>query len=65
MFLNRAFDRYVLEDANLETELQSASKLIKDYRDCYPALNEDILECLLQTNATIRDHIPSNMLQGR
>jgi hypothetical protein len=33
-WLNRAFDRYVLEDANLEDELAQAEMFAKDYQQC-------------------------------
>lgn len=34
MWLNRAFDRYVLEDADLDTELAAAETAAKAYREC-------------------------------
>lgn len=33
-WLNRVFDRYVLEDADLEQELAQAEQLIREYREC-------------------------------
>jgi hypothetical protein len=34
LWLNRAFDRYVLEDGNLELELADAEVFSKAYIDC-------------------------------
>ncbi len=34
LWLNRAFDRYVLEDADLETELAAAESAVTAYREC-------------------------------
>ena len=64
MFLARAFDRYVLEDADLEAELQHASELIEVYRACYEE-SQDTLTCLLETDPTIRDHIEDRILGDR
>jgi ABC-type glycerol-3-phosphate transport system substrate-binding protein len=65
MFIERAFDRYVLEDADLQTELTLAIDLTNQYRECAPTPNVDILECLLQTDPTIRDNIPPHVLGDR
>jgi len=37
-WLNRAFDRYVQEDANLEDELAQAEMFAKDYQQCAAAI---------------------------
>ncbi|HEX2906080.1 MAG TPA: hypothetical protein VHO69_04425, partial [Phototrophicaceae bacterium] len=37
-WLNRAFDRYILEDADLETELAQAEQYTRDYQACIAAI---------------------------
>jgi ABC-type glycerol-3-phosphate transport system substrate-binding protein len=40
IWMNRAFDNYILEDADLESELQLAESNIMTYRDCATGLPE-------------------------
>ena len=40
-WLNRAFDRYVLEDADLPTELATAEQFTKDYLQCASGIEEE------------------------
>jgi hypothetical protein len=40
MWLNKAFDQYVLEDADLETVLAEADQMAKSYRDCASGIPE-------------------------
>lgn len=62
LFMNRAFDRYVLEDADLEAELALAQELTLAYQDCSPGRNANLLECLLEVDPTIRDNIEARIL---
>ncbi|MBZ0296269.1 MAG: extracellular solute-binding protein, partial [Anaerolineae bacterium] len=65
MFMNRAFDRYVLEDADLEAELALAQTLTETYRACAAPEDSDVLDCLLATDPTIRENIPARILGNR
>lgn len=62
MFMTRAFDRYVLEDADLEAELALAQELTLAYQACSPGRNINVLECLFEVDPTIRDNIPARIL---
>lgn len=65
LFMDRAFDRYVLEDADLQSELALAQELTLAYRACMSIAERDAVDCLLETDPTIRDNIPTNVLGGR
>lgn len=65
MFMVRAFDRYVLEDADLEAELALAQELTTAYRACISAGDKDMVDCLLETDPTIRESIPPYVLGDR
>lgn len=43
-FLRRAFDRYVILDADLETELAEAEIFTRAYANCYPTLSVEELK---------------------
>jgi len=64
MFMGRAFDRYMLEDADLEVELALAQDLTALYRVC-AAENPNTIDCLLETDATIREQIEPRLLGNR
>jgi len=64
MFMGRAFDRYVLEDADLERELALAQDLTELYRVC-AAENPNTIDCLLEADPTIREQIEPRLLGNR
>lgn len=64
MFVGRAFDRYVLEDADLETEMALAQALTETLYTCSED-NPDLIDCLLAADPTIRDHIEARILGNR
>lgn len=43
LWLNRAFDRYVLEDANLENELSQTQTFITDFNTCAEDIPEPVI----------------------
>jgi ABC-type glycerol-3-phosphate transport system substrate-binding protein len=68
-WLNRAFDRYVQNDANLETELADAELFTKDYQNCiavippYDPSSDDFqtyfqqfLDCAVQVDPSTSDY---------
>lgn len=65
MFMARAFDRYVLEDADLEAELALAQALTENYLACVEPAEADVLDCLLATDPAIRENIPARILGNR
>jgi ABC-type glycerol-3-phosphate transport system substrate-binding protein len=65
LFLARAFDRYVLEDADLATELRTAADLTEVLRACVDAPDADLIQCLLDADPTIRENIPAHVLGDR
>lgn len=65
MFMGRAFDRYVLEDLDIEEELRLAQDLIVAYRTCMENNDQDTIGCLLEADPAIRENIPSHVLGDR
>jgi ABC-type glycerol-3-phosphate transport system substrate-binding protein len=57
LFVTRAYDRYVLEDADLATELQNAVVLTEAYWHCMETSEGDIFACLLEADPSIREVI--------
>jgi ABC-type glycerol-3-phosphate transport system substrate-binding protein len=70
-WLNRAFDRYVKEDANLDTELADAALFTTDYQNCtsvippFDANSDDFqsyfrqfMNCAVQVDPSTRDVFP-------
>ncbi len=64
LFMNRAFDRYVLDGADLEAEMALAQELTAAYRTCTLS-NDDIVDCLLEADPTIRENLPRDVLGNR
>ncbi len=65
MFLGRAFDRYVLEDADLVTELELAQGYITDFYACHNEINdinEIFWQCLYQIDPTIFELIEDRLI---
>ncbi|MBZ0296335.1 MAG: extracellular solute-binding protein [Anaerolineae bacterium] len=70
LWLNRAFDRYVLEDADLEVELEEAQLYASSYQGCAanvpPATEEDniltyvqkYVDCAVQIDPSMSDQFP-------
>jgi len=71
LWLIRAFDRYVLEDADLEAELEEAQLLSENYRDCAaavpaydPAVDQALtyfgqfFDCAIQVDPTLEGVLP-------
>lgn len=65
IFMGRAFDRYVLEDADLEIELALAVQLTEDFRACTAEDGADWIDCLLTADPTIRENIEPRILGNR
>jgi ABC-type glycerol-3-phosphate transport system substrate-binding protein len=70
-WLNRAFDRYVREDANLETELADAALFTSDYQNCtsvippfdansddFQSYYQQFMDCAVQVDPSTRDVFP-------
>ena len=62
MFLGRAFDRYVLEDADLVSELELAQQYITEFYDCADGINLDIFDCIDQVDPTLFELIEDRIL---
>lgn len=71
VWLVRAFDRYVLEDADLDAELEEAQLLSENYRDCAaavpaydPAIDQaftyfgQFFDCALQVDPSLEGVLP-------
>jgi ABC-type glycerol-3-phosphate transport system substrate-binding protein len=67
MFLGRAFDRYMMNDADLLAELEQAEAYIEDYRACTSADDYagDVIGCILQVDPSMRDEFEPRNLRGR
>ncbi len=72
LWLLRSFDRYVLEDADLQAELEEAQLLSEGYRDCAaaipaydPAIDQAInyfgqfFDCAIQVDPSLEDVLPN------
>jgi ABC-type glycerol-3-phosphate transport system substrate-binding protein len=70
LWLNRAFDRYVLGDADLEAELQEAQQFANEFLDCiggvepadiggeeFNAFIQEVLDCIGDVDPTLRDQL--------
>jgi hypothetical protein len=55
----------VLEDADLAAELRLGAELTETLRGCLAQPDADLLDCLLDTDPTIRENIPAHVLGDR
>lgn len=63
MFISRAYDRYVLEDADLASELQKAVEFTEAHWHCMEETG-DLIGCLLEADPTIRENLDSRLVAG-
>lgn len=62
MYLARAFDRYVLENADLQTELELAQVYITEFYACAGSSNTDTFRCLNEVDSTIFELIEERII---